>query len=318
MRKFILLSGMLICFTLVATLLAGCNTGIESTRTIKMSRSEQRESHPGEEQTFINALRSEPLEAWKVGKSFFIADDRASVILEYAASEHNEAMDSGLAGRIVKYLGTISRNTPGGDAVTLIEFSDSTDVLVYNTGKTANDALSLTGLDIPMLIDMDLVADADTLLKGRTLWTRSRLWYDKEGKPFDGRKFVPVRIDGVSAGTMLFPLRVEFTDTTGRNASMLVNISSRNGIGAESRTFQSLFSMSDPKLKYHTVSPEFWELICDGRIASGMTKDECRLALGNPAETDSGHSWESLIDVWKYNDGTFLQFKDGLLIGFRK
>ena len=75
--------------------------------------------------------------------------------------------------------------------------------------------------------------------------------------------------------------------------------------------------MTDPKLDYPSVSQETWENICNGRVALGMTKDECRLALGNPSEVDAGHNWSSVIDVWGYRDGTFLQFQDGLLINFR-
>ncbi len=318
MRKTAFSYCFMLLMALCGPLFNACNTGIESTRAIKMSRSDKRVTRPGEEQLFIDSLRSEPLSEWRLGKPFLIADNKAAVILEMPSSISADPEVAAIEGRLVKYAGTSVRNTPGGTSVAIIEFSDSTDTFRYDTGRSLDDAKLLTALDIPMMIDVDLVNEADKLMKGRTLWTLSRLWYDADGNSIDGKKYVPVQVSGVVSGTMLFPLRVMFTDAGGRKASMLVNITSRTGIGAESRTFPTLFSLTDPKLRYPAITDEFWTLICDGKVALGMTKDECRLALGSPSETDSGHNWDYLVDVWSYNDGTYLQFKDGLLVGFRK
>jgi hypothetical protein len=48
-----------------------------------------------------------------------------------------------------------------------------------------------------------------------------------------------------------------------------------------------------------------------------MTKEECRLSLGNPAEVDTGHDYSQTLDLWKYNDGTTLWFEDGILTRIR-
>lgn len=86
----------------------------------------------------------------------------------------------------------------------------------------------------------------------------------------------------------------------------------------ESRSFSSLFSLNDPKLAYPGITPEIWEIICRGGLTVGMTKEECKLSLGNPKEVDTGHDWNSLMDYWKYDDGTYLLFQDGRLINYRK
>ena len=88
-------------------------------------------------------------------------------------------------------------------------------------------------------------------------------------------------------------------------------------MGVESRTFPSLVSIYDPKLKYPQITAETWKLIQEGKVALGMTKEECKLSLGNPSEADSGHDWNNTIDVWSYPDGTCLHFQDGLLVNFR-
>lgn len=300
-------------------LATSCSTGIEGTRTIKMTRNDQRDVQPGAEQVFISGLKSEPLIDWKIGKKFLISDNKASVVLELPAF-YSQSQDSiKLAGKVIRYVGTTSRRTPGGNEVLIIEFEDSTSKYQYNTSLQPSVSFEkVNGLNIPMLIDLDMVARADSMLKNKQLWTLTRLWYDENGNIVDGHKFVPVHINRVQTGNMLFPLKVEFTDTAGMAASMLMNVSQQEGNGPESRTFPTLFSLTDPKLKYPGINDEHWKLICDGRVNYGMTKDECRLALGNPSEVDSGHNWDYIVDIWGYKDGTYLQFRDGLLVGFRK
>ena len=48
-----------------------------------------------------------------------------------------------------------------------------------------------------------------------------------------------------------------------------------------------------------------------------MTKEECKLSLGNPTDVNSGHDWNSTIDFWQYPNGSYLRFQDGLLVSFR-
>jgi hypothetical protein len=313
-------SSLILPLTMLVTLgFAACNTGIEGTKAIKMSRSELRETMPGEEERLAAQLTSDPLRMWSVGKEFVVADNKVAVILELPAGVPADPEAAALAGKVLRYSGITARPTPGGERVAVVEFQGDKGTYRFNTSRRPEVArASFTGLDLPMLIDLDFVARADSLLRGRIMWTRSRLWYDAEGNYFDGRKYVPVTITSVEPGTMLFPLSVRFIDGDGRSASMLMNVSGSSGLGAESRTLPSLFSMVDPKLRYPSITAENWQLICDGKVALGMTKDECKLALGNPSDVDAGHNWSSVIDVWSYKDGTFLQFQDGLLVNFRR
>lgn len=39
---------------------------------------------------------------------------------------------------------------------------------------------------------------------------------------------------------------------------------------------------------------------------------------GESPEVTSGQDWNSILDIWEYPDGTFLSFKDGLLVNFRR
>ena len=295
-----------------------CSTGIESTKAITMSRSERRETMPGAEERMSAHITSEPLGVWRIGKKFLISDNKASVLLERVPPMSTVSGADSIAGSVLRFERVSSRLTPGGDTVAIIEFRGEECAYLYNTSRNLRVALhTLKGQDMPMMIDLDMVAAADTLLRGRKVWTRSRLWYDSVGNIIDGRKFDPVTITRVRPGIMVFPLAVEFIDEKKETATMFMNISSSDGIGAESRTFQSLFILEDPRQLYSSVSPEIWENIKTGRVSVGMTKEECRLSLGNPSEVDAGHNWSSVIDIWRYRDGTYLQFQDGLLVNYR-
>ena len=279
------------------SLLISCNTGIETTKTIKMSKSEQKETLPDAEELFAAAIRSQPLGEWKRGKRFVVSDNKAALILESEGAPAGTTADS-LRGVVLLFDGIETRLAPGGESLRLIRFSRPEDgkAYRYNTGRDSQSAASqITGLDIPMLIDLDMVEEVDSMLRGRSLWTGT----------------------GLRPGNVVFPMVVDFTDGSGRKASVYMNVRGMSGLGAESRTFPTLFSLSDPREGYKDILPERWTLIQQGKVALGMTKDECRLALGNPAEVDAGHNWSSVIDVWGYKDGTFLQFEDGLLVNYR-
>lgn len=75
-----------------------------------------------------------------------------------------------------------------------------------------------------------------------------------------------------------------------------------------------IFAYGNLKADYPYISAKNWELIVNGEIALGMTKDECRLSLGNAAQIQK--SMNSRYETWYYN-GKVLEFEDGKLIRFR-
>lgn len=291
---------------------SACSTGIENTKTIKMTRAEQKITQETEEDRIMKDFRAPLISQWEVGKPFLVADNRANLVFD-AAGRNN--IDSQLEGDTLLFKGVASKTTPVGTEEMVVIFTDGSNDYRYVTGKTPEAALnSLSSMDIPMLIDLDLVKKTADVLKGKRLWTRTLTWYDSRGEKFRGRQFVPVVIEDVQPGNMVFPLKVYIKDETGRDAMLYMNIKNS---GIESRSFPSLFYVSDPKLRYSSVLPEVWEYIRDGRVKNGMTKEECKLALGNPSDVNAGHDWNSTIEFWQYPDGKFLRFEDGLLIDYR-
>lgn len=118
----------------------------------------------------------------------------------------------------------------------------------------------------------------------------------------------------VLPGNDVYPSQVVFRDKEGHHGSVMM---STGGVGGTSRTFHTLFAFTDPHLRFPAITPENWELIKNSRVTSGMTRDECRLALGAPNEVDRRPSSMGLVEVWGYNSGKYLMFQDGILTSYR-
>lgn len=297
-------------------MLAGCFTGIESTKKINITREDRKLLTLTEEDTFLNKIHGQPLAEWNTGKQFIVSDGRISLLFDRSGGYHEHSDTSGMTGRHLAFKGISHRRLPDASEETVLLLSDEKNEFRLPTGKSPLESrYGVQSSDIPMLIDLDMVKDADRLLTGRKLWIRTALWYDIDGNRMAGRKFIPVTVERVEPGTMVFPLRLTLSDESGLTFIQYMNIG--NGSN-ESRSFAKLFRLSDPRTSYPAISDENWALIQKGKIRLGMTKEECRLSLGNPTSTDSGHDYSSTIDIWKYEDGTFLRFQDGLLIDLMK
>ncbi|MDE6537128.1 MAG: hypothetical protein K2M13_03715 [Muribaculaceae bacterium] len=267
---------------------------------------------PTPEEDFLSDIKSPLLKDLNSGYPFMLSDERAALIYETSPS----AGIKDWKNRVIFFKEIASRVTPGGERNAVIRFTDREgNTLDYPTGKQYDDAISnLTSLDIPMAIDIEMVRKVRQLLLDKELWTRSSLWYDGDGEKIKGKRFIPVVVKDVTAGDMLFPYHLLIEDEDGGKAIIYMNASNR---GLESRTFSSLFFLKDPKLHYPSIRPEIWTLITEGAVTEGMTKEECKLSLGNPDDVAQGHDWNRVIDVWTYKNGAFLEFTDGLLTKFR-
>lgn len=83
------------------------------------------------------------------------------------------------------------------------------------------------------------------------------------------------------------------------------------------RGFATLFSFTDPREKYPQISDETWANIIRGRVALGMTRAECRLALGTPDDVIHRNDHNYLYERWNYDNGVYLVFRDDILENYR-
>lgn len=297
------------------TLIASCSTGIESTKKIQMSRSEQRQIQRTEEEMFANALKGTPLSQWHPGKKFMASSGRTPLIFEPSGVNYSTNDDS-FEGKMLDFVGTEIRMTPDLKDECVILFSDGSNIFRYPTGKSHESATSeIDSSKMPLLYDIDLIDQWKNRLCGLTVWTRSPLWYDAAGNRIAGLKFSKVTVTDVLPASGQFPMKVEIRLPDGDTAFMNMNYTADT---ADSRNFAALFFLKDPKTRYPHITDENWDLIKKGRIGLGMTKEECKLALGNPDDVDAGRTSTQTMDIWKYSDGTYLMFTDGLLTRFRQ
>lgn len=299
---------------LIASGLSSCFTGVEGTKRIELSRSDRKAVRLSAEEMLMDTVKAVPLARWAPGRRFYVSDNRASMVLVPRGGYSTMSSDS-LRGRTLTYAGVSTRPALDGGDVTVVSFADGDRLYDYVTSFTPAEAPRRLRSDaVPMLIDLDMVEQTAALLDGRKLWTRSPLWYDADGNRIKGMRYVPVTVTDVTPGNMIFPLSVAFTDAEGRPFHMLMNF---GHAGRDSRSFDTLFSLSDLRLRYPSVDSEVWTLIQQGRLKNGMTKEECRLSVGPPSEVNAGRDWSQTLDVWQYADGKYLMFTDGLLSDFR-
>lgn len=306
---------------LVAAGFASCSTGIDSTSKIKLSKKDLRSQEPTAEESLLSDVRPTYIKEWKQGKPFYVLDERVRVILTPANAEAASAPDTLIKrGSVLSYVGFETSQAPTGFYNTIIAFADGDRLYTYNTGRKSPDNLTAAPIrsdELPMMLDPEIMTGVKSKLTGLSLWILTRLWQNPSSDALtSGKKFAEVRVKDVVPGDKVFPLKVIFSepdDTT----SYAVFITT-GPTGLSSRSFDSQFSLSDPRLKYPKIESEIWENIRTGHLATGMTKLECRLALGSPASSDEQPGYSSLYEKWTYPGGVVLNFTDGILTSFRQ
>lgn len=282
---------------LALTALPGCFTGIEKTPVIKDSGSSSGKVTITPEQQLMGKIHVQPPRDWRAGKPFIVAEGRLSYA--YAPASVAGGLHSGDTIRLSGIAGSVRLS---GDSITELTFTTPNGATVSTKVESPLSAVMASAtLPVPFAIDADMVADVRALLTGREVWTLR--------KAPNGRKYERMTIEDVIPGNADYPLKV-----IAGGDSLFMVVSSRS---SSARTFDNLFSLSNPRRRYPQISDKNWDLICRGKIAVDMTREECRLALGAPAEVDRDAAYNGIIERWTYENGVYLVFTDGLLTRFR-
>lgn len=299
-------------------MLCSCGTGIEVTEHVTdkdVRRVLDKDS--GRQPIVTLEAYQDSLPAWKEGKRFWVADDRVTQMLAPTSGYDKDTLH--LAGHVLTYR-TWSKSGPfsyGDNRRLYIEFDDEVTGLHLNYcyGK-ATDAYH-AGFTLPMLIDMDMVDHVAQQLVGKEFYIRTPIWYDRStGQMMDGRHFVKVHIDSILPGNAVLPLRTLFTTCDTREQAMVWM--NNNASTMHGRDFDAMFSLSDPRLSYPGITDANWELITRGQVITGMTKEECRLAMGSPKSINERPDQAGMREYWYYDGGSYLYFVDGLLNQYRR
>lgn len=293
---------------LLLCVLSGCFTGIESTPKIKDKDLKHLPEKGKAEATFTDSIHSEPFADWLPGKRFRVTDSRIGIVFTPASAPSDT-----LQGKEILYKSVARVASVTGDSLYEISFSNPEETAEYFIRVN-----SLHNVEIPFAVEMKLVNDADRLLRGRTLYIISPMWYDFTGSHTvsGGRRHIPVRVDSVVAGNSVFPALVVFTPSDASSQySIYMSVGQRNN---STRNFNTLFSFIDPRVQYPNISEAVWQKIIHSQVQKDMTRDECRLALGAPNMIRQIPSTVGMLEQWVYDDGKYLIFEDGFLTQFRQ
>lgn len=298
-------------------LACSCFTGIEGTKKISekdVARVVQEKEEKMIKESDYNSIKMDTFPNWNVGKSFVVTDDNIKRIFVSNIDYDIDTLQ--LKGKELIYHGYYTESVLDNEPKINIRLSDGTFEYVYPVKKTLKE-IGDNGVfvQIPFLVDMDMLNDYHRRLLGKNFYLRTSIWYDENGEMISGRKFIKVTINGVFPGDKVFPLRVLFETERGETAFLLM---STKYSSVQNRMFDSLFSESDIRLKYPLINDVNWEHIVNGTVTLDMSKDECRLSLGNPSRIQERPTYEGLQEYWYYSDGMYLMFFDGLLKQYRK
>lgn len=294
--------------------LHGCFTGIESTPRITAGEVRRQDAaRPTAEMLFMADVTQQRPAAWQPGKRFHVADARVAKLF---AADTGARTDS-LAGTDLVYLRMEPTASLTGEGATyVVLLSAAGDTLRYRVDASPAALAKRERLEIPFTVELDPVLRADSMMRGHIYYISTPLWRCTDGRSRPGLRHVPVRIERVAPGSDgIYPAAVVFTpvDTPTDTAMVMMSL----GGNTAPRSFASLFSFTNPRDSYPHITDDVWQLIVHSRVQTGMTRDECRLALGNPVSNEQIPTTAGMVDRWSYGDGIYLIFEDGTLSAFR-
>lgn len=292
--------------------LGGCFTGIESTPRITAGDvRRQGVGRPTPEMQFMADVCPEPPAAWRPGKRFHVADSRIRMLFA-----GNPAADSLQATELL-YAGVRPAPSLTGDGaadIALLTFRG--DTLLYRVDASPDELLSRARMEIPFTIELDPVLQADSLMRGHIYYISTPLWRRTDGRSRPGLRHVAVRVEEVRPGSDgVYPAAVVFTpvDNPADTAMVMMSLGGNHA----PRNFANLFSFSNPRDAYPHITDDVWRLIVRSQVQNGMTRDECRLALGAPERSEQIPTTAGMVERWSYGEGIYLIFEDGALSGYR-
>lgn len=291
---------------IVILLLQGCFTGIESTPKITYDDVRQENASTlTDEQKYLSQISNQPFGKWNNGKEFIVTDNKISVILK---PEH---LSRSLNGNTIKYVGYNIGSSVTGEKYTNIIFTNNNgDSLYYKTNATPDELISRTTVDIPFTIQESLIKDVKDKLINNQYYIKTSTWLNADSSIVVGLKYSPVTITNVTCGNSIYPIKLFFTNDS--NETHWVYMTVGNEFQA-TRNFENIFYLANPRLSYTHINDDTWKMISQGKVNEGMTKEECRLALGSPSSSSQLPGTAGVIEIWTFNNGYRLYFEDGIL-----
>lgn len=298
----------------MAALFSSCFTGIESTPRISAGDVRKRDAATlTPEQQFLSDIAAEPPSSWTAGKRFFVTDDKISII--FAPGGADATSLNGLDLRF-EHFDDVPSVTGKGATNIVFTVNGRNGQLVYPVDIPFARLSERQRLEVPFTVERTIVDAVNEAMRGNTYFISTPKWFDAAtDKALQGRRHIPVTVSRVEAGSYIYPLRVYFI-ADGETAERWIPMTIGTDRSA-TRNFASVFNFDDPRKRYPQIKDETWQLIVNSRVTEGMTRDECRLALGSPDNFRTIPITNAIVEQWSYSDGMYLIFEDGILTRYR-
>ncbi len=302
----------------------GCFTGVESTPRIKLDDVKREGAATvSPEHDFLADVQAQAPAAWQRGKRFLVANDRISLIFTTASADTRH-----MTGTVLEFDSfRPARSLTGDDGGELVFTTGDGRSYFYRVPGLSKERFdTIANLAVPFTVDLGIVAKVDSAMRGKRYFVRTPAWYDATTRmPVNGLRQIEVEIDSVGPGDENFVAAVYFhaTDsamlrrTAPAGEARMLFMSTGSGRAA-TRNFDTLFSFTDPRKSYPEIKDDVWEYIVASKLREGMTRVECRLALGAPHEVLRTPTYGGMREHWSYSDGVYLIFDDGYLTRFRQ
>ncbi|MDE5838012.1 MAG: hypothetical protein K2H39_03070 [Paramuribaculum sp.] len=286
-----------------------CFTGVESTPKISADSIEKTLPANIGELQFLSDISGESPSHWKPGKQFHVTDSRIGIIFNPGAPELK-------SGDIISYKEMHQTISLTGEPMVELLFEDSlSNEMIYRIDSSEDALKQRTNIEIPFTVEHSIIDSVKSRMENKTFYILTPVWYDMREQSFTGRKYVPVKVLEVTPGNSVYPVKLKLSDENGKPFVMFLSVGNN---GKAPRGFHKLFSLTDPRLKYPLIKDNVWQNIINNRIAVDMTLDECRLALGAPAKVIRRADQSTLYEIWNYENGIYLLFRDGILSEYRR
>ena len=293
---------------ITGTAATGCFTGVESTPKITDADVRRETTPPTPDETYLHDVRYAPRAQWQEGRPFVVTDAKISRALVPDAYGQRQLAE----GDTLRYEGLTPGRSLASELVSDLRFIDTGGNGFTFRVDVEPDSLLQRVVKVPFAIDCDIVDQTSAKLLGKRFYIVTSARRDSAGTIWRARKFVPVTVDEVAVGTAVNPVRVRIVDEGNPPAYLFINPEARSGRSAGS--FASMLSLTNPRDRYPLITDAVWENITNNRVSVGMTRQECKLALGAPAEVIQRPGYGYLYEAWRYDNGTYLMFEDGLLV----
>lgn len=298
----------------MAALFSSCFTGIESTPRISSGDVRKRDAaNATPEQLFLSDVRPEKPTEWKRGKRFYVTDDKISIIFSPGKADTDSLSGHDL---VFEKFEDIPSVTGENSLQVVFTVPGREGEYRYQTGVVRDQLPQRDRLEIPFAVERSIIESVNDAMTGKTYFISTPKWFNAtDDKAFVGKRHIPVEIVKVLPGTYIYPLKVYFRSSAFAGEHWIPMT-----VGADraaTRNFSTVFNFEDPRKRYPQISDETWALIINSKVTEGMTRDECRLALGAPNSYRTIPVVNAIVEQWSYDDGIYLIFEDGLLTRFR-